>query len=152
MPASVRRTRKVPRDQVPWQKVRRRRDPEEISQPEEKKEEPLLPSWIKTQKAILVIFALFISLTILGFFVGALRYVLIAVGIGIMIVAYFLGGGFSEVYGPMIPRLTTKGAKAEMEYRYKRGASDWTIIMAGILIGGIIFLSGVLAILLEALF
>ncbi|UCD92621.1 MAG: hypothetical protein JSV43_01475, partial [Methanobacteriota archaeon] len=145
-------TRKVRRDQVSWEKARKRRVLEDIPEPKKEKEEPLLPSWIRRKKAILVIFALFVILTVLGYFLGALRYVLIGVGIGMMIVSYFVGGGFSEVYGPMIPRLTTRGAKAEMDYRYKRGASDWTIIMGGILIGGVIFLSGVFAIFLDGLF
>ncbi|TET89164.1 MAG: hypothetical protein E3J35_11535 [Methanomassiliicoccales archaeon] len=134
-----------------WDKVRRKKDSEDTPYPKEEREQPLLPSWMKTGKAVLAFLVILISLTVLAFFVEALSYAFVAVGMVIMIGAYFLGGGFSE-WSIVGRHMTTKGARSEMEHRYGRGASDWTTITGGMLIGGIIFLSGVLAIFLGVLF
>lgn len=139
--------RKVPKKQISWEKIRKRRVEVDPSPPEEEK---LLPSWMKARRVILVILAVYVSLTLLAFFVIILRYAFVVAGIGIMVGAYFIGGGISEWHS--VPGQTTHSARSMLRYRYKGSASNWQLITGGVIIGGMVFLAGVVAILLGMFF
>jgi hypothetical protein len=137
----------VPKGQVSWDKARKRRKVERVFEPpKEEKEELLLPLWMKAKKTILVILPIFVCLTVVAFFVEILGYVFVVVGIGIMIGTYFVGGGMSEWTSR--PGITTHSQKAFRKYRYEESASNWAVIVGGFVVGGFVFLSGVLALVL----
>jgi hypothetical protein len=143
--------RKVPKGQVSWERVKGREENAWDRSYEAKvgreSEGPMMPEWMKARKVILLFPTLFIILTVLAFLIDQLRYVFPLTGIVIMIVTYFLGGGISEWHS--VPPTTTTSAKSMLEYRYGESASDWDMITAGFIVGGIVLLSGVLAILLT---
>jgi hypothetical protein len=145
--------RKVPKGQASWERAKDEKNPWEKSYEARVVREskgPMVPAWMKMRKAILLYSVLFIILTIIAFLVDTLRYVFVLLGIVIMIAAYFLGGGLSEWHS--VPPVTTTSAKSMLQYRYGESSSDWDIITMGFIIGGLMFLSGVLAILTDALF
>ncbi len=147
--------RKVPKGRVSWERVKAKDEKSTWERSYEAKvgresEGPMMPDWMKLRKVILPFVALFVILTVLAFLIEPLRYIFPLSGIVIMIVTYFLGGGLSEWHS--VPPTTTISAKSMLEYRYGESASDWDMITAGFIIGGVVFLSGVLAILTAALF
>ncbi|MEE9116839.1 MAG: hypothetical protein V3U09_08085 [Thermoplasmata archaeon] len=145
--------RKVPKGQVPWERVKDEKSTWERSYEAKvgrEDEGPMTPEWMKARKFILSFTALFAILTILAFFIEPLRYIFPLSGIVIMVATYFLGGGLSEWHS--VPPTTTISARSMLEYRYGESASDWDMITAGFIIGGVVFVSGVLAILVAALF
>ncbi len=102
---------------------------------------------MKMRKTVLIFPILLLVLTVIAFIFSPLRYIFPLAGIIIMIGAYFFGGGISEWHS--VPPTTTATARSMLEYRYGESASNWETIMSGFLIGGIVFLSGVLAILVD---
>jgi hypothetical protein len=145
--------RKVPKGRVPWERVKDKKNPWEKSYEARvvrESEGRVVPEWMKVRKVIFFFPALLIILTVVAFLVETLRYVFPLAGIVVMIVTYFLGGGLSEWHS--VSPTTTTSAKSMLEYRYGESASDWDVITIGFIIGGIIFLSGVVAILTDALF
>jgi hypothetical protein len=145
--------RKVPKGQISWERAKDEKNPWEKSYEARVVREskgPVVPELMKVRKIIFFFPALFIVLTIIAFLIDSMRYVFPLVGIVVMIVTYFLGGGLSEWHS--VPPTTTVSAKSMLLYRYGESASDWDLITAGFIIGGIIFLSGVLAIVTDALF
>ncbi len=113
-------------------------------------EGPLIPEWMKMRKVILIFLALLAILTSVAYLLSSLRYLFALAGIIIMIGGYFLGGGLSEWHSA--PPTTTTSARSMLEYRYGESASNWDLIMLGFMLGGVVFLSGVLAIILAILF
>jgi hypothetical protein len=109
----------------------------------------LIPQWMKTKKAILVFVVSVIVMTVLAYFIDSLRYIFPLTGIIIIIGAYSMGGGRSELH--RASPITRTGIKAMMEHRYGGSASDWGAIAAGFVIGGLVFLSGLLGALVDIL-
>lgn len=152
MQASAPTARKVPKGQVSWAKVRDRkgaRDEYSETHAERKRDTPLMPDWMKVKKVVLVFISLFISLTVLAFFIDTSRYIFPIAGIIIMVGGYVLGGGLSE--WSSFSGGTTIGARSSLKYRYRESASDWDVIIGSFVIGGLVFLSGIAAILLDQL-
>lgn len=102
---------------------------------------------MKTRNVASVFLLLLLVLTVLAYLFSPLRYIFPLAGIVILIGAYFLGGGLSEWHS--VPPTTTHSARSMLEYRYGESASNWDLIMAGVVIGGLTFLSGILAILIS---
>jgi hypothetical protein len=147
------KARKVPKGQVSWERAKDRKSSRERSdgtKDVKEDEGPVTPEWMKAKKIILTFLLIFIILTVLALLVEPLRYIFPLVGIVIMIAAYFFGGGMSEWHSA--PHDTTHGARSMLKYRYDESASNWDTITAGFIIGGLIFLSGVVAILTDAFF
>ncbi len=108
-----------------------------------------MPDWMKARKTMLFFLLLLVVLTILAYFIDSLRYILPVTGIVIMVGSYFLGGGLSEWHSA--PPTTTIAAKSMLEYRYGESASNWDVITAGFIFGGLLLLSGILAALVALL-
>ena len=145
--------RKVPKGQVSWERVKDEKSAWERSYEAKvgrESEGRIVLNLKKTWKFMFAFTSLFAILKVLALIIEPLRYIFPLSGIVIMIVTYFLGGGLSEWHS--VPPTTTISAKSMLEYRYGESASDWDMITAGFIIGGVVFLSGVLAILTAALF
>ncbi|MCK5290573.1 MAG: hypothetical protein KAR39_00970 [Thermoplasmata archaeon] len=145
--------RKVPKGQVSWERVKRKKSTREKSYEAKVGREskgPTVLTLMKTWKFMFTFASLFAILTVLALIIEPLRYIFPLSGIVIMIVAYFLGGGLSEWHS--VPPTTTIGAKSMLSYRYGGSSSNWDMITIGLIIGGIIFLSGVLSILIATLY
>jgi hypothetical protein len=152
LPDKTPSARKVPKGQVNWERVKDKKSVWERSyeaRVERESEGPLVPDWMKAKKVVSIFLLLLLVLTILAYFIGSLRYLFPLTGIIILIGSYFLGGGLSEWHSA--PPTTTISARSMLEYRYGESASNWDLIMAGVVIGGLVFLSGLLAILLSML-
>lgn len=150
MPDNTPSARKVPKGQVSWERVKEKKSVWERSyeaRVERESEGPLMPEWMKVKKVVLIFMLLLVVLTVLAYFIDPLRYIFPLTGIVILIGAYFLGGGLSEWHSA--PPTTTISAKSMLEYRYGESSSNWDLIMAGVVIGALVFLSGILAILLS---
>lgn len=153
MQASAPSARKIPKGKVSWETVKGEKNIWERSYEARvgrESEGPLIPEWMKMRKVILIFLALLAILTSVAYLLSSLRYLFALAGIIIMIGGYFLGGGLSEWHSA--PPTTTTSARSMLEYRYGESASNWDLIMLGFMLGGVVFLSGVLAIILAILF
>jgi hypothetical protein len=148
---NARSARKVPKGQTSWKKVRARKGARESSETygERKRDEPLIPDWMKVKKVVVIFILLFLCLTTLAFFIDASRYAFPIAGIVILVGGYVLGGGLSE--WSSFSGGTTIGARSSLKYRYGESASNWDVIIVSFVIGGLVFLSGLIAILLDQL-
>ncbi len=145
--------RKVPKGQVSWERIKDKKSTRERSYEAKVGREskgPIVLGLMKTWKFMFTFASLFAILTVLALIIEPLRYIFPLSGIVIMIVAYFLGGGLSEWHS--VRPTTTIGARSMLSYRYGESSSNWDIITIGLIIGGIIFLSGVLSILIATLY
>ncbi len=152
MSGGVPSARKVPKGQVSWEKVKQRRKMQEWryeTRKEREREEKVVPDWMRAKKVVTVFLSLLAILVVLAYFVHSLRYLFPLAGMVIMIGSYVAGGGLSEWHS--VRPSTARGARAMLEYRYGESSSNWDMIIAGFLIGGIVFLSGFLAMVVDML-